>query len=127
MKTIYHNRHPLTLSIATSLSAHSVSFDELISTSDVISLHLALNPATERILGAAEFEKMKNGVTIVNTARGDLIDDEAMIEALEKGKVWSLGLDVFDNELRVYERLLVDERVVVCPHIGAATVETMVS
>jgi glyoxylate reductase len=127
MKIIYNNRHPLSPSITTSLSAHYVSFEELISTSDVISLHLALTPSTERILGAAEFKKMKNGVTIVNTARGDLIDEEAMIEALEKGKVWSLGLDVFDNEPRVDERLLGSERVVVCPHMGAATVETMVS
>ncbi|PMD14456.1 hypothetical protein NA56DRAFT_636281 [Hyaloscypha hepaticicola] len=125
MKIIYNNRHPLPASIATSLSAHFVSFEELISTSDVISLHLALTPSTERILGAAEFEKMKTGVTIVNTARGDLIDEEAMIRALEKGKVWSLGLDVFDNEPRVDERFLGSERVVVCPHIGAATVETM--
>lgn len=121
MKIIYNNRHPLPASIATSLSAHFVSFEELISTSDVISLHLALTPSTERILGAAEFEKMKTGVTIVNTARGDLIDEEAMIRALEKGKVWSLGLDVFDNEPRVDERFLGSERVVVCPHIGAAT------
>lgn len=63
----------------------------------------------------------------MNTARGDLIDEEAMIRALEKGKVWSLGLDVFDNEPGVDERFLGSERVVVCPHIGAATVETMVS
>jgi len=70
---------------------------------------------------------MKHGVVIVNTARGGLIDEEAMIAALEEGKVWSVGLDVFENEPRVDERLLRSERVVVSPHIGAATVETMVS
>ena len=61
----------------------------------MISLHLALTPSTERILGFAEFERMKQGVTIVNTERGDLIDEEAMIRALEGGKVWSVGLECF--------------------------------
>jgi glyoxylate reductase len=69
---------------------------------------------------------MKKGVVIVNTARGDLIDEEAMIKALAEGKVWSAGLDVFDNEPHVDARLLGNEKVVISPHIGAATVETMV-
>ena len=99
IKIIYNNRHPLplSLSLATSLIATFFSFSELISTSTsrVISLHLALTPSTERILGFAEFERMKQGVTIVNTERGDLIDEEAMIRALEGGKVWSVGLECF--------------------------------
>ncbi|KAE9372443.1 hypothetical protein N431DRAFT_466688 [Stipitochalara longipes BDJ] len=123
MKIQYHNRHPLPAS--TFPSASYVSFDELIATSDVISLNLALTHETEHILGAPEFAKMKKGVVIVNTARGGLIDEEAMIKALEEGKVWSVGLDVFDNEPHVDERLLKNERVVISPHIGAATVETM--
>jgi glyoxylate reductase len=127
MKIHYHNRHALLTSQETELGATYVSFSELISTSDVISLHLALTHDTERIIGPAQFAEMKKGVVIVNTARGDLIDEEAMIKALEDGKVWSAGLDVFDNEPHVDARLLGNEKVVISPHIGAATVETMVS
>ena len=125
MKVQYHNRHPLPPSAFP--SATYVSFSDLISTSDVISLNLALTHETSHILGAAEFAQMKHGVVIVNTARGGLIEEGAMIAALEEGKVWSVGLDVFENEPKVDERMLKSERVVVSPHIGAATVETMVS
>jgi glyoxylate reductase len=127
MKIQYHNRHPLPSTSTTHLSATYVSFDELLSTSDVISLNLALSHGTEHILGAPEFAKMKKGVVIVNTARGGLIDEEAMIRALDEGKVFSVGLDVFENEPHVDARLLGSEKVVISPHIGAATVETMVS
>jgi glyoxylate reductase len=126
MKIHYNNRHALPASQEAELGATYVSFAELISTSDVISLHLALTHDTEKILGAAQFAQMKKGVVIVNTARGDLIDEEAMIKALAEGKVWSAGLDVFDNEPHVDARLLGNEKVVISPHIGAATVETMV-
>jgi D-3-phosphoglycerate dehydrogenase len=126
MKIQYHNRHPLPSTSTTHPSATYVSFDELLSTSDVISLNLALTHGTEHILGAPEFAKMKKGVVIVNTARGGLIDEEAMIRALDEGKVFSVGLDVFENEPHVDARLLGSEKVVISPHIGAATVETMV-
>jgi glyoxylate reductase len=125
MKIHYHNRHPLPPSEAE--DAIFVSFDDLITKSDVISLNLALTHETEHIISAKEFEKMKNGVVIVNTARGDLIDEEAMLKALEEGKVFSVGLDVFDNEPHVDQRLLNNEKIVISPHIGAATVETMAS
>jgi glyoxylate reductase len=125
MKIQYHNRHELPASKAG--GATFVSFDDLISTSDVISLNLGLTHSTEHIIGAKEFEKMKDGVVIVNTARGALIDEEALISALETGKVYSVGLDVFENEPNVNPQLLKDDKVVLLPHIGAATVETLVS
>jgi len=123
MKIHYHNRHPLPPSEAE--DATFVSFDDLISQSDVISLNLALTHETEHIIGSKEFDKMKKGVVIVNTARGDLIDEEALLKALEDGKVFSVGLDVFENEPHVDQRLLGNEKIVISPHIGAATVETM--
>jgi D-3-phosphoglycerate dehydrogenase len=125
MNIHYHNRHPLPPSEEE--GALSVSFDDLISQSDVISLNLALTYDTEHIIGANEFEKMKKGVVIVNTARGDLIDEEELFKALESGKVYSVGLDVFENEPHVDPRFLGNEKIAISPHIGAATVETMVS
>jgi glyoxylate reductase len=85
MSVIYHNR--TRLSAEREAGAKYVSLKELISQSDVISLNLALNESTRNILGKPEFAEMKTGVVIVNTARSGLIDTEAMIEALDSGKV----------------------------------------
>jgi lactate dehydrogenase-like 2-hydroxyacid dehydrogenase len=85
MSVIYHNR--TRLSVEREAGAKYVSLKELISQSDVISLNLALNESTRNILGKAEFAEMKTGVVIVNTARSGLVDTEAMIEALDSGKV----------------------------------------
>jgi glyoxylate reductase len=88
----YHNRTRLSPEIEATLEAEYVSFDDLIAQSDVLSLNLSLNTNTKHILGAAEFGKMKTGVVIVNTARGGLIDEDAMIAALESGKA-SFGIE----------------------------------
>jgi D-3-phosphoglycerate dehydrogenase len=83
----YHNRTRLSPELED--GAKYVSFDELLSTSDVFSLNLALNPSTRHIIGANELAKMKDGVVIVNTARGALIDEKALVAAIESGKVRS--------------------------------------
>lgn len=88
MKIQYHNRNRLTLEKAA--GATYVSFDQLISQSDVISLNLSLTSSTKHIIGAPEFAMMKQGVVIVNTARGALIDESALVDALESGKVRKL-------------------------------------
>lgn len=85
MKIYYHNRTRLAPELEG--DATYVSFDELLATSDVLSLNLALNAKTRHIIGEKEFEKMKDGVVLVNTARGALIDEKALVAALEKGKV----------------------------------------
>ncbi len=124
MKIIYHNRKPLPRSQAQ--DATYVSFEELLSNSDVISLNLSLNPSTKHIIGAPEFAKMKDNVVIINTARGPLIDEAALVEALKSGKVFSAGLDVFEEEPTVHPELLKNKKVVLLPHIGTGTVETQV-
>lgn len=85
MKIQYHNRSRLPAELEA--GATYVSFDELLANSDVFSLNLALNPSTRHIIGATEFSKMKDGVVIVNTARGALIDENALVAALDSGKV----------------------------------------
>ena len=89
MTVHYHNRRRLSPEKEEALGTgiEYVSFDELLSRSDVISLNLSLTPHTKKIIGASEFEKMKNGVVIVNTARGELIDEKALLDSLGSGKV----------------------------------------
>ncbi|KAH8699001.1 putative hydroxyisocaproate dehydrogenase [Talaromyces proteolyticus] len=118
----YHNRTRLSPELE--VGAKYVSFDELLSTSDVFSLNLALNASTRHIIGANELAKMKSGVVIVNTARGALIDEKALVQALESGKVASVGLDVYENEPKVEEGLLKSDKAFLLPHIGTMTYET---
>lgn len=127
MRIQYHNRSRLSESTeAAAGNAKYVSFDELLSTSDVISLNLGLSAATRHIIGPKEFAKMKDGVVIVNTARGPVMDEAALVDALASGKVWSAGLDVFEEEPKIHPGLLKNENVVLLPHIGTATFETQV-
>ncbi len=94
---------------------------ELIKHSDFITIHV---PAQSRaIIGRKEIEQMKDGVGIINTSRGGLINEDALLEALEKGKVSFAGLDVYDHEPEPALKILMNERISLTPHIGAATLE----
>lgn len=122
MITQYHNR--TRLSDELSGGAKYVSFVELLQTSDVISLNLPLNNHTKHIISTPEFEKMKKGVVIVNTARGAVMDEAALVAALNSGKVWSCGLDVFENEPKIHAGLINHPHAILLPHMGTWTVET---
>jgi D-3-phosphoglycerate dehydrogenase len=107
--------------VSVKVPVKKVSMDELISTADFISLHI---PFSEKpVLGKAEFEKMKKGVGIVNCARGGTIDEIALVEALDSGKVAFAALDVFENEPTPRQELLAHPKISLTPHIGAATNE----
>ncbi|KAM0231439.1 hypothetical protein ACHAPO_008549 [Fusarium lateritium] len=121
--TQYHNRSELSLDQAA--GAQYVSFDKLISESDIISVNVPLNAKTKHLIGAEEFGKMKDGVVIINTARGAIIDENALADALDSGKVASAGLDVYEHEPEINERLLKNERALLVPHLGTHTVETL--
>jgi lactate dehydrogenase-like 2-hydroxyacid dehydrogenase len=125
MKIQYHNRHRLPESEEN--GAKYVSFEELLKTSDVLSLNLALNSSTRHIIGKEQFDMMKDGVVLINTARGPLIDEAALVNALKSRKVWTAGLDVFEEEPKIHPGLMESENVVLLPHIGTATFETQVS
>ena len=95
--------------------------EDLIQHSDFITVHVP--EQNKAVLGKKEFEKMKNGVGIINTSRGGIVDEVALIEALENGKVAFAGLDVFENEPSPAITVLMDHRISLSPHIGAATTE----
>jgi D-3-phosphoglycerate dehydrogenase len=107
--------------IKVDIPVQTVSLAEVIAQSDFISLHTPF--ADKPILGAAEFDAMKPGVGIVNCSRGGTIDEEALINALDSGKVAFAGLDVFDNEPTPLTTLLTHPKISLTPHIGASTNE----
>ncbi|KAI1361146.1 D-isomer specific 2-hydroxyacid dehydrogenase [Xylaria arbuscula] len=122
MRIIYHNRSRLDPSLEQ--GAEYVSFADLLARSDVLSLNLALNPSTRHIIGAPELARMKPGVVIVNTARGAIIDEAALAEALDSRHVSAVGLDVYENEPQIHPALVRNERAFLLPHVGTYTVET---
>lgn len=121
MQVQYHNRSPLPES-----EAKYVGLDELLRTSDVVSLNVSLSPSTQQIISKPQLEKMKDGVVIVNTSRGKVIDEAALVDALNSGKVFSAGLDVYEEEPKIHPGLLNNESVVLLPHVATTTFETRV-
>ncbi|KAL3632141.1 D-3-phosphoglycerate dehydrogenase 2, chloroplastic [Castilleja foliolosa] len=109
---------------ARALGVELVSFDQAISTADFVSLHMPLTPATNKVFNDATFAKMKKGVRIINVARGGVIDEDALVRALENGTVAQAALDVFSEEPPSKDSKLVQhENVTVTPHLGASTKE----
>ncbi|XP_068657721.1 D-3-phosphoglycerate dehydrogenase 3, chloroplastic-like [Aristolochia californica] len=109
---------------ARAIGAELVSFDEAISRADFISLHMPLTAATSKIFNDEAFAKMKKGVRIVNVARGGVIDEEALVRALDSGIVAQAALDVFTEEPPAKDsKLVLHENVTVTPHLGASTIE----
>lgn len=105
------------------LAARSVSLDELLKESDFVSLHCPLRAETTGLIGEAELSKMKPGATLINTARGKVLDQEALVKAVSANKIFA-ALDVFKDEPQVPNALINSQNVVLAPHIGSATVET---
>ncbi len=122
MEIAYHSRHESPA--AAKLEATRLDLDELLATSDVVSLHAPLTAATRHLIGARELALMKPTATLVNTARGAVVDEAALAAALREGTIAAAGLDVFENEPEVHPELLALENAVLVPHLGSATVET---
>jgi glyoxylate reductase len=106
------------------LEAAHCSIAELIETADFISLHCPLTEQTRHLIGAAELSRMKSTAILVNTARGGVVDDQALAEALHRGVIAGAGLDVFEREPHVERRLIECESAVLVPHLGSATRDT---
>jgi glyoxylate reductase len=101
-----------------------VTFDEVLATSDVISLHVPLTPETRHLIDRQTLARMKPGAYLVNTSRGQVVDEDALVWALREGLIRGAALDVYEREPVVNPELLALENVVLAPHIGSATVET---
>lgn len=100
------------------------TLEELLRAADVVSLHCPATPETRRLIGAAQFAQMRSTAVLVNTARGDVVDEAALVAALEAGRIAGAGLDVYEREPAVHPGLLGRDDVVLLPHLGSATVET---
>jgi glyoxylate reductase len=100
------------------------SLDKLLATSDIVSIHTPLNRETHHLIDRRALAKMKRGAFLINTARGPIVDDEALCEALESGHLGGAALDVYEFEPEVNPRLRSMRNVILAPHIGSATLET---
>lgn len=124
LDVVYHNRQRLPASLENMLAARcEPDLDRLVAEADILSLHCPATPETHHILSAARIASMKPTAHVVNTARGELIDEEALIDALEAGRLAGAALDVFEHEPAVNPRLVALPNVLLIPHLGSATYE----
>jgi len=124
MSVVYFSRSEIDSKVATELGAKKVSLEELLKTSDVVSIHCPSNEATHHLIGVPQFAMMKKSAFLVNTARGPIVDEQALVDALEAKEIAGAGLDVFEFEPKINAGLLQRDDVVLIPHLGSATTET---
>jgi len=124
LSIVYHNRRQLPPAVEESLRASFVAdLDELIRECDIISLHCPHTAETHEMINAERIGMMKSSTYLINTARGDLVDENALIEALQNEKIGGAGLDVYQNEPDIDPRFLTLKNTVLLPHMGSATFE----
>lgn len=120
----YHNRRRLPASVEAELGAsYHASVDTLLRIADIVTLHCPHTPETHELVSAARIATMKRSAYLINTARGEVVDEDALINALTHGGIAGAGLDVYNHEPAVDPRLLALDNVVLLPHLGSATVE----
>lgn len=124
MNVIYHNRSKLDAATEAACKARYVSKEELLKTADHLVLVLPYSPSSHHAMGAAEIAQMKPSATLINIARGGIVDDAALALALREKRIAAAGLDVFEGEPKVHPDLLTVPNVVLTPHIASATVPT---
>jgi len=124
MNVIYWNRTRLTVREEKKLGLRYVKFNEVLLQSDFLSLHVAYNNETHHLIDEAALQKMKQSAFLINTSRGGIIDEEALLDALENNKIAGAGLDVFENEPNINPRFFNLKNTVILPHIGSASVAT---
>lgn len=124
LSIVYHNRRQLPATVEESLNVSYIpELDDLIRTCDIITIHCPRTPETHELINADRIAMMKPSANFINTARGDLVDENALIEALQQGGIAGAGLDVYAREPAVDKRLLTLKNVVLLPHMGSATFE----
>ena len=124
MSIVYFSRSEINPKISAELGAKKVEFDELLSISDVVSIHCPSNESTRHLFGKQQFVQMKKTAFLVNTARGPIVDEQALVDALQAKEISGAGLDVFEFEPAINPGLISRDDVVMIPHLGSATTET---
>ena len=125
LKINYHNRKKLNQKIEKEFEAtYWQNLNEMISKMDIISFHCPYTPETFHLLSSRRIKLLKNSCIVLNTSRGEIIDENALAEALLKKKISAVGLDVFEHEPQVSPKLLESKNVVLFPHISSATKES---
>jgi glyoxylate reductase len=122
MRVLYHD--PGVAPEAAGSGVEAADLDDLLGAADFVALHVNLTPETRHLIDAARLARMKETAVLVNAARGPIIDEAALADALEAGQIFAAGLDVFEREPEVHPRLRESPRAVLVPHLGSATVET---
>jgi glyoxylate reductase len=124
LNILYNKRHRLPASVEEELGVtFEPDLDRLVAKSDIISLHCPLTAETDKLMGRARIGLMKLDAYLINSSRGELVDEDALIEALTRGKIAGAGLDVYTHEPAVDSRFLSIPNVVLLPHLGSATFE----
>lgn len=127
MNVIYNNRRPLYIEEETKLGASFVSMEELLAQSDFVSLNVPYNQDTYHIIGEPELKQMKPSSILINTGRGPLVDEHALVKALQEGTIRGAGLDVFEFGDYPLPELLEMDNVVLTPHIGTQTMDARIA
>jgi glyoxylate reductase len=124
MTIAYSGRSAADLEVVAALEAERLELEELLSSSDVVSLHCPLTPQTRHLISASRLALMKPGAILINAARGPIVDEAALVEALRSGPLGGAALDVYEHEPEVHPGLLALDNATLVPHLGSATVET---
>lgn len=124
MRVLYQNRTRVALEVERELRAEFADLDRLLRDSDFVTLHVPLSAETRHLISSDAFEKMKRTAYLINTARGPVVDEAALAQALDEKKIAGAALDVYENEPKVHPALLSRRDVILAPHIGSATIET---
>ncbi len=127
MEIIYHNRNRLSKEIEELYNATYVSLENLLRSADYISLNAPSTKETHHMIGERELGLMKPTAIFINTARGDMVDEEALAHALKKNRIWAAALDVFENEPHILPELLTLDNVILAPHAATKTLEDRIN
>jgi lactate dehydrogenase-like 2-hydroxyacid dehydrogenase len=128
MKVIFHDPYPPSASDAAALGAEQKeALEQVLEESDFVSLHCPATPETRHLMNRERLARMRRSAFLINTARGDIVDEAALVEALADGTIAGAGLDVYEREPQVSPELLTMENVVLFPHLGSATQETRIA